>query len=126
MAEKPDFGGPEPSLGQGFRPRRGDRQSQTIVSVPELNERGSRYPGRASDDLWVSSGGDRGGLVGYGPDLTELIQQAVDYVARIFQGASPGELPTQGPTHYGFAVNLKTAKALGLTVPQSLLARADE
>jgi len=50
----------------------------------------------------------------------------VDYVARIFRGASPAELPIEGPTHYEFAVNLKTAKELGLTIPPSILARADE
>ena len=50
----------------------------------------------------------------------------MDYVARIFRGASPAELPIEGPTRYEFAVNLKTAKALGVTVPASILAGADE
>ena len=58
--------------------------------------------------------------------MTELVRQAADDVARIFGGATPGELPIEGPTHFEFVVNLKTAKALGLTVPPSILARADE
>jgi putative ABC transport system substrate-binding protein len=67
-----------------------------------------------------------GCLLGDGPDYSELQHRVADYVARIFRGASPGDLPMEGPTHFQFTVNLKTAKALGLTVPQSILARADE
>ena len=67
-----------------------------------------------------------GCLLGYGPDFDELERGVAGYVARIFRGAAPGELPVEGPTHFQFAVNLKTAKALGLTIPQSVLARADE
>jgi len=69
---------------------------------------------------------EQGCLIGYGPDFTELRRQAADDVARIFRGASPGELPIEGPTHFDFVINLKTAKALGLTVPPSILGRADE
>jgi ABC-type uncharacterized transport system substrate-binding protein len=65
-----------------------------------------------------------GCLVGYGPDFAELLRRTADYVARIFRGATAGELPIEGPTRYEFAVNLKTAKALGLTVPQLILARS--
>jgi putative ABC transport system substrate-binding protein len=68
----------------------------------------------------------QGCMMGYGPDITELARRSADYVVRIFRGPSPGELPIEGPTHFGFAINLKSAKALGLTVPPSLLARADE
>lgn len=67
-----------------------------------------------------------GCLVGYGPDFTGLLRRTADYVARIFRGAAPGELPIEGPTRFELAVNLKTAKVLGLTVPTSMLARADE
>jgi putative ABC transport system substrate-binding protein len=67
-----------------------------------------------------------GCLLGYGPDRPELRRRMAHQVARIFQGAAPGDLPIEQPTHYELAINLKTAKALGLTVPQSLLARADE
>jgi putative tryptophan/tyrosine transport system substrate-binding protein len=67
-----------------------------------------------------------GCLLGYGPDFTELRRRTADYVVRIFRGAAPGELPMEQPTHYKFTVNLKTATALGLTVPPSILARADD
>jgi putative ABC transport system substrate-binding protein len=67
-----------------------------------------------------------GCLLGYGPDLTELRRRTADYVVRIFRGASPGELPMEQPTHFKFTVNLKTANELGLTIPPSILARADE
>jgi putative ABC transport system substrate-binding protein len=65
-------------------------------------------------------------LLGYGPDYAELQRRVADYVARIFHGASPGELPIEGPTHYESAINLKTAGVLGLSLPPSILARADE
>jgi putative ABC transport system substrate-binding protein len=71
-------------------------------------------------------GAEQGCLIGYGPELAELRRQAADGVAHIFRGASPGDLPIVGPTHYGLDVNLKTAKALGLAIPQTILARADE
>ena len=67
-----------------------------------------------------------GGLVSYGPDQAVLIRQAGGYIDKILRGAKPGDLPVQQPTRFVLAVNLKTAKALGLTVPQSILARADE
>jgi putative ABC transport system substrate-binding protein len=67
-----------------------------------------------------------GCLLGYGPDFTELEHRVANYVASIFRGAPPGELPIEAPTHFKFAVNLKTAKALGLTIPPHVLALADE
>ena len=67
-----------------------------------------------------------GGLISYGPDTIEPYLRAAGYVDRIFKGEKPADLPVQAPTKYQLAVNLKTAKALGLTVPAPLLARADE
>jgi putative ABC transport system substrate-binding protein len=67
-----------------------------------------------------------GGLISYANDFAEQFPQAAAYVDRILKGAKPADLPVQAPTKFDLIINLKTAKALGLTVPQSLLARADE
>ena len=67
-----------------------------------------------------------GGLLSYGPDPVDIYRRPATYVDRILRGAKPGDLPVQFPTKYEMVVNLKTAKALGLTVPQSILLRADE
>jgi putative ABC transport system substrate-binding protein len=75
---------------------------------------------------WLSDFAREGGLLSYGTDQVDTFRRAATYVDRILRGAKPGDLPVQLPTKFEMVVNLKTAKALGLTVPPTLLARADE
>jgi putative ABC transport system substrate-binding protein len=75
---------------------------------------------------WQSVFARDGGLLSYGFDQVDTFRPAASYVDRILRGAKPSDLPVQFPTKFKLAVNLKTAKALGLTVPQSILLRADE
>ena len=106
-------------------------EALAIASVPEFagnaatlaaQATASRLPTVCEWD-WMAQ---EGCLLGYGPDLAELRRRTADYVVQIFRGASPGELPMEQPTHFKSTVNLKTANALGMTIPPLILARADE
>jgi putative ABC transport system substrate-binding protein len=94
------------------------RYRQLIVTLAATHRLPGVYPFR----IYATAGG----LISYGPDPIDPHRRAASYVDRILKGEKPGDLPVQSPTNYELVINLKTAKALGLTVPPTLLARADE
>ena len=91
---------------------------ELIVALAERRRLPSIYPYH----VFPASGG----LLSYGVDQVEIFRRIAAYVDRILRGANPGELPIEGPTKFELAVNLKTAKALGLELPRFLQQRADE
>jgi putative ABC transport system substrate-binding protein len=91
---------------------------ELIIALAVKNRLPAIYPYR----LFIKSGG----LMAYGPDVLEEYRRAASYVDRIFKGEKPGDLAVQAPTKYELVINLNAAKAIGLTVPPSLLIRADE
>jgi putative ABC transport system substrate-binding protein len=89
-----------------------------VIDFAEMH----RIPAMYETGFYVQSGG----LMSYGPNLDDGLRVVARHLDRIFKGAKPGDLPVEQPTRYYLAINLKTAKALGLTVPQAILLRADE
>ena len=81
-----------------------------------------RVPTIFNDPIYA----ELGGLIAYGTDFPELFRQAAEYIDRVLKGAKPGELPIQQPTKYELVINHKTANALGLTIPESVLSLADK
>ena len=94
------------------------RHRDLIITLAARHKLPAIYGGR-----WYVADG---GLLSYGPDYVDQFRRAAGYVDRILKGEKPADMPVQAPTKYELVINLKTAKALGLTIPQSVLARADE
>ena len=93
-------------------------ERRRLVNLAAKNRLPAVYPNRDFVDA--------GGLMSYGPNLADMARRAASYVDKIFKGAKPGDLPVEQPTRFELVINLKAAKALGLTIPPSLLGRADE
>jgi putative ABC transport system substrate-binding protein len=102
-----------------------------VCADPLVNNNRVRIVSLAQDARLATMFGERehvdaGGLMSYGPNLPDLFRRAGDYVDKILRGTKPGDLPVEQPTKFDLVINLKSAKALGLTIPESFLLRADE
>jgi putative ABC transport system substrate-binding protein len=97
---------------------------QTVASLPRIVNFAKRNELPLAGG-W-GAGAQAGGLLSYGPNVGEVVRNAATYVVKIFKGAKPGDLPVQQPTRFELLINLRSAKALGLSIPESLLLRADK
>ena len=119
------------ALGHAFEQARRDAQAALMIPDPRFLAQHERIVALAAKHRLPCIYGlrefvDAGGLIAYGPDRAAMFRRAADYVDKILKGAKPGDLPIEQPTQFQLVVNLKTAKALGLTIPESILVRADE
>ena len=118
-------------IAPAFEALRGDAQALYVVSEPLAGTNMVRINTLALGLRLPTVHGLReyaeaGGLMSYGPNIPDLFRRAADYVDKILRGAKPGDIPVEQPTKFDLVINLTTAKALGLTIPESILARADE
>jgi putative ABC transport system substrate-binding protein len=121
----------EQDIASAFEGLKGRAEALYVASEALVNARqvtinelalGARLP-----TIWgISDGVQTGGLMSYGPSLPALFRRAADYVDQILRGAKPADLPVEQPTKFELVINLKTAKSLGLAIPETVLARADE
>jgi putative ABC transport system substrate-binding protein len=97
---------------------------QTVASLPRIVNFATKneLPLAGGWGAWAQAGG----LLSYGPNVGEIVRNAASYVDKIFKGAKPGDLPVQQPTRFELVINLRSAKALGLSIPESFLVRADK
>jgi putative ABC transport system substrate-binding protein len=97
---------------------------QTVASLPRIVNFATKneLPLAGGWGAWAQAGG----LLSYGPNVGEIVRNAASYVDKIFKGGKPGDLPVQQPTRFELIINLRSAKALGLSIPESLLLRADK
>ena len=105
-------------MSMAFTSCRRDRQSRTRNEFANRE----RLPLVGGWGAWVQAGG----LISYGPNVTDMIRQSSTYLDKVLKGAKPSDLPVQQPTRFELLVNLKTAKALGLNIPDSFLLRAEK
>ena len=123
---------PDPkTLDRAFEQARRQAQAVLLVPDPRFLAQHKKIVALAAGHRLPSIYGlrefvDAGGLMAYGPDRAAMFRRAADYVDKILRGAKPADLPIEQPTQFQLVVNLKTAKALGLTIPESILLRADE
>ena len=130
MRAEADIGGPA-DFDKAFLDIAKGASALVVLTTPMLGIERQRIADLAAKNRLPTAYASRnyvevGGLMSYGPNFADLHQRAASYVDKILKGAKPSDLPVEQPTKFEFVINLKTAKALGLTVPEAFLLRADE